>query len=108
MSIGPVSMAALPIAPIAPTAPAAGTAAAGATGATSGSGFAQMLQGGLDHLNQVQGKADDLALQAATGQLQNPHDYLIASTQASLATDLTVAVRNKALEAFTEIMRMSV
>jgi flagellar hook-basal body complex protein FliE len=102
MSIGPVT---LPVAPIAPT-PAA--TAAGATNPTSGSDFAQVLSGGLDHLNQVQGRADDLALQAATGQLQDPHDYLIASTQAQLTTDLTVAVRNKAIEAFTEIMRMPV
>jgi flagellar hook-basal body complex protein FliE len=31
---------------------------------------------------------------------------MIASTEASLATQLTVAVRNKALDAFNEIMRM--
>ena len=48
------------------------------------------------------------SLQAATGQLQDPHDYLIASTQAALTTELTVAVRNKALEAFNDIMRMPV
>lgn len=105
MSIGPVS---LPVTPVAPTAPVAGASAASATSPTSGADFAKVLEGGLDHLNQVQGRADDLALQAATGQLQDPHDYLIASTQASLTTELTVAVRNKAVEAFNEIMRMPV
>jgi flagellar hook-basal body complex protein FliE len=111
VSIGPVSMAIAPIAATAATAPTAGTSAAGAAGAagaTAGTDFAQVLSGGLDHLNAVQGTSDDLALQAATGQLQNPHDYLIASTQAQLTTELTVAVRNKALEAFNEIMRMPV
>jgi flagellar hook-basal body complex protein FliE len=105
VTIGPVS---LPVAPVTPTAPAAAATPSSATGATSGTDFAKVLEGGLDHLQQVQSTADDLALQAATGQLKDPHDYLIASTQASLATELTVAVRNKAVEAFNEIMRMPV
>ncbi len=33
-------------------------------------------------------------------------DYVIAATQAQLATQLTTTVRNKALDAFNEIMRM--
>ena len=105
MSIGPVSLPVTPVTPTAPVTPAAGTASAGGA---SGTDFAKVLEGGLDHLQQVQSTADDLALQAATGRLPDPHDYLIASTQASLATELTVAVRNKAVEAFNEIMRMPV
>jgi flagellar hook-basal body complex protein FliE len=38
--------------------------------------------------------------------LSNPTDYLLAANQASLSTQMTVAVRNKALDAFNEIMRM--
>ena len=33
---------------------------------------------------------------------------MIAATEASLATELTVAVRNKAVEAFNSIMHMPV
>jgi flagellar hook-basal body complex protein FliE len=68
--------------------------------------FAAKLGGALESLQAVQGKADDLSVKAATGTLQDVHDYTIAATEASLATQLTVAVRNKAVEAFNDIMRM--
>ncbi len=33
---------------------------------------------------------------------------MIATTQAQLATQLTVALRNKAVDAFNEVMRMQI
>jgi flagellar hook-basal body complex protein FliE len=75
------------------------------TGSVGGS-FANALSHGLEQVQDVQTKADDLAVKAATGSLTDVHDYMIASSEASLATQLTVAVRNKALDAFNEIMRM--
>jgi flagellar hook-basal body complex protein FliE len=68
--------------------------------------FAAKLGGALENLQATQSKADGLAVEAASGTLQDVHEYTIAATEASLATQLTVAVRNKAVEAFTEIMRM--
>jgi flagellar hook-basal body complex protein FliE len=62
----------------------------------------------LDSLQGAQAKADHLAVSAATGDLTNVHDYMIAATEASLATQLTVAVRNKAVEAFNQIINMGV
>jgi flagellar hook-basal body complex protein FliE len=67
-----------------------------------------MLMHGINSLQQAQSNADNLAVGAATGDLTDVHDYMIASTEAQLATQLTVAVRNKAVDAFNEIMRMSV
>ena len=80
------------------------------TGSVAGTGgdFASLLAGGIDRLQGVQSTADDLALRAATGDLTNVHDYMIASNEAQLATQLTVAIRNKAVDAFNEIMRMQV
>lgn len=89
---------------------AAGAAAttpstAGAGAADAGS-FAATLTRSLENVQAMQGSADKLAVQAASGDLTNVHDYMIAATEAKLATELTVTVRNKAVEAFNEIMRM--
>ncbi len=74
----------------------------------SGEGFGNLVTANLEKLQGLHDTSDTLAVQAATGDLQDIHDYMIASTEASVATELTVAVRNKAVEAFTEIMRMPV
>ena len=89
--------------------PAGDTAATATTGAVAGTqNFGQSLTKALDSLQATQAKADTLAVQAATGDLTNVHDYMIAATEASLATELTVAVRNKAVDAFNQIMNMGV
>lgn len=74
----------------------------------TGDGFAASLTGALEQLSNAHKAADDLALQAATGDLQAVQDYVIASTEAQLMTQLTVQVRNRAVEAFQDIMRMQV
>jgi len=89
------------------------TGVAGATGtsaaeSTSGADFASVLATSLDRLQGAQSTADNLATQAATGDLKDVHDYMIASNEASLATEMVVTIKNKAVEAFNEIMRMPV
>jgi flagellar hook-basal body complex protein FliE len=74
----------------------------------SGQAFGDMVLNGLDRLESVQDRADQLSVQAATGTLDDIHDYTLAATEASVTTQLTVAVRNRALEAFNEIMRMPI
>lgn len=83
----------------------AGSGAAAGAGSKS---FGDVVVGALDSLQALQTKADGLAVQAATGDLTDVHDYMIAATEANLATEFTVAVRNRAVEAFNEIMRMQV
>lgn len=43
----------------------------------------------------------------ATGQAEDPHSYPIAAAKAQLSVDMLVALRSKALESYTEIMRIS-
>ena len=86
-----------------------GAAAASSAPSVSGDGgFAAILTSQVDNLNAVQGTADSLALKAATGDLQDAHDYMIAAQESSVATEMVVTLKNKAVEAFTEIMRMPV
>ena len=68
--------------------------------------FGSMVADSIENLDRLHGDADHLAVQAATGDLADVHEYTIAATEAELATQLTVAVRDKAVEAFNEIMRM--
>jgi flagellar hook-basal body complex protein FliE len=94
---------------VAPTVPASSvTAGTGSAKAAAGPDFGNLVLDGLDKLDGVQRNADTLAVQAATGKLENLHDYTIAATQAQVTTQVTVAIRNKAVEAFSEIMRMQV
>jgi flagellar hook-basal body complex protein FliE len=90
------------ISPITSVAPTASTDAVKA----ANTDFAGMLADGLNNVQGLQKKADDLAVQVADGTLSDPAQYTMASTEATLALQLTMAVRNKAVEAFQEIMRM--
>ena len=103
MAIIPVggALPALPSLPTMPTAPTGGAAG-------SAEGFAGKVAQAMDDLQAVHTTADKTAQLAATGQLTDPSEYMIAATQASLATELTVAVRNKAVEAFNSIMSMGI
>jgi len=68
--------------------------------------FVSMLSKGLEGVQASQAKADNLAVQVADGTLQDPAQYTMAANEASLGLQLTLAIRNKAVEAFQEIMRM--
>ena len=85
-----------------------GTTAVPASGATGGGDFASVLASSLDNVQAAQSNADSLATQAATGNLQDVHDYMIAANEASLATQMVVTIKNQAVSAFNEIMRMPI
>ncbi|QIK84309.1 flagellar hook-basal body complex protein FliE [Sanguibacter sp. HDW7] len=75
--------------------------------ASSGDGgFGGVLVGALDELRATQETSDALAVRSVTGDLQDVHQYTIASSQAALMLELTATVRTKAVDAFNEIMRM--
>ena len=62
----------------------------------------------LDEASKVGLQADQLASQVATGNLPNIQQFTSAAAKAQLTVDLVVAIRNRAIDAYQEIMRMSV
>ena len=84
----------------------AGATAAG-TSSLRGAEFGNLIANSLTQLESLDKTASTKAIQAATGDLTDIQDYVIAATQAQTATELTTTIRNKALDSFNEIMRMS-
>ena len=100
MALPPISSVAGAIPSLPPVKPAP-TAAVGG-------GFGDMVAKALQNVQASHTSTDALAQAASTGNATDVHDYMIAATQANLTTELTVAVRNKAVEAFNDIMRMQI
>jgi len=115
VSVQPVgTVGTSPVAPAAGLSPSLPPVAPDAAAGADFAGAMQQAQGGLgastigrlEDLQRLQSTACDLAVKAVTGQLADPSQYTIAATEATLATQMTVALRNKAVEAYSEVMRM--
>ncbi len=74
--------------------------------------FAAVLQNAIKNsLNDTQNLIDGAEraeIEFALGQSDNTHDLMIAQNKASLAVSYTVAVRDRFIEAYKEIMNMQV
>ncbi len=76
--------------------------------ADGGSGFGTAMTRAVQQLEDAHTRVDGLAQAAATGDLTSVQDYMVASTEAQLLTQLVTSVRTKGVDAFNEIMRMPV
>ena len=73
-----------------------------------GNKFGEMLKTSINEVNQAQVSADRAAEQIAAGETKNLHGAMIKMEEADISLRLMVQVRNKAVEAYQEIMRMQV
>jgi flagellar hook-basal body complex protein FliE len=74
----------------------------------SSTSFANVLQGYLQNVDNTVKQADDLTTKLAAGEVDNVQDVMIASEKAKLALELTVTMRDKAVEAYQDVMRMQI
>lgn len=69
--------------------------------------FSDIFQAAIDRVKSTDADKNKAEYLLATGQLDNPAELTIASTKAQLSVDLLVQLRNKALDAYSEVMRLS-
>lgn len=69
--------------------------------------FADIFQAAIDNVRETDAAKNEAAYLLATGQMDNPAEWMIASTQANMSLELLVELRNRALEAYSELTRIS-
>ncbi|HOQ06573.1 MAG TPA: flagellar hook-basal body complex protein FliE [Clostridiales bacterium] len=70
--------------------------------------FADYLKDALYRTNDLLLEADRLADDFAAGRTDNIHQVMLAGEKANIALQFTLQIRNKLLDAYTEIMRMQI
>ncbi len=81
--------------------------AKGKSGEDSTAVFGDIFRSLIQDVKDTDAEKNKAEYLLATGQLDNPAELTIASTKAQLSVDLLVQLRAKALEAYTEMMRIS-
>lgn len=94
---------------VTPISPLQGTKELNSQKAVDGNMFDSILNSAIDNLNKTNeylSASENEKLKFALGETDNTHDLTIALQKASTALQYTVAVRDKFLEAYREIMNM--
>ena len=73
-----------------------------------GKSFADTLSESINKVNTLQKESDTLMQKLATGESKNIPEVMVAAEKADIALKLMVQVRNKVIDAYSEIMKMQV
>lgn len=76
-----------------------------------GNAFSTILNSAIENINTTNSYLSDMEneeLKFALGETENTHDLMIAVQKASTALQYTVAIRDKFLESYKEIMNMQI
>lgn len=75
---------------------------------SQGVSFMELLKDEIAKVNQMQQEADRITRDFALGKIDNIHQVTIATEKAQLALNLTLAIQNKVIDAYKEIMRIQI
>lgn len=74
----------------------------------TGKNFQAMLKENINKVNNLQLESNQLTEDFALGKTDNIHQVMIAGEKAETSMKLTLAVQNKVIDAYKEIMRLQV
>ncbi len=87
---------------------AAGTTKTGVNGTEGFSGILNAAMENISTTNAYISEQENEELKFALGETDNTHDLLVAQMKASTALQYTVALRDKFLESYKELMNMQI
>ena len=98
------------ITPIQPLSNAIGEVKAQGTSSATGGNpgmFESIFRSTIENVKATDAERVEAEYLLATGQLDNPAMLMIAETKSSIAVDLLVQLRNKAMEAYSELTNIN-
>lgn len=93
--------------PLAPLNPRKEPIAQGASSPEGESVFGAIFRSAIDSVKETDAEAKEAQYLLATGQLDNPAAAMIAGSKYAMAVDLLVQLRNKAQDAYSELIRIN-
>lgn len=75
---------------------------------SNGVSFKSIFNNALDNYIDAESKVDEDIYKLSVGESDDVHNLMINTQKAELSLDLVIQLRNKALDAYNEIMRMGV
>ena len=70
--------------------------------------FSDFITSTINQVNESQTEGDLAIQKLNSGEAQNLHDVMISVEQADISLRMLVQIRNKAIQAYEEIMRMQI
>lgn len=80
----------------------------GMTGSQGASLFSDIFKNTVNQVYETQRDVEEKQYLLATGQLDDAHSLPIAEAKASLSLETMITLRNKVLESYNELIKMSV
>ncbi len=74
---------------------------------TSSNIFESIFSNAVENVKSTQSDLEEKQYLLATGQIDDTHTVSLAAAEAQLSVDLLVELRNKAIESYNELMRIS-